>query len=120
MALNLIVLGKRIKQFRKRRGLSQADLAATINRATTYISYIETGQRCMSLDTFVDIANALDASADELLKDNLEKTLVVANHDFAELLTDSSVLERKAMLVAASTAKAFIRENRGAMRSSRL
>ena len=30
MALNLIDLGRRIKQFRKRRGLSQAELAAKV------------------------------------------------------------------------------------------
>lgn len=120
MALNLIVLGKRIKQLRKKRNLSQADLAGQINRATTYISYIESGQRCMSLETFVEVANALYVSADELLKDNLENTIVVSNHEFATLLADSSILERKAMLLAASTAKKFIRENRGAMRSGRL
>ena len=119
MALNLIILGKQIKQFRKRRGMTQADLAGQINRATTYISYIESGQRCMSLETFVEIANALYVSADELLKDNLDNTLMVSNHDFAELLTDCTVLERKAMLLAASTAKKFVRENRGAMRSGR-
>ena len=120
MALNLIILGKRIKQLRKKRNLSQADLAGKINRATTYISYIESGQRCMSLETFVEIANALYVSADELLKDNLDNTLVVSNHEFADLLTDSTVLERKAMFLAASTAKQFIRENRGAMRAGRL
>ena len=96
MALNLIDLGKRIKQFRKRRGLSQAELAGQIYCASTYISYIESGQRCM------------------------EKTIVVTNHEFAELLNDSSAIERKAMYVAASTAKQFIRENRGALRSKRL
>ena len=68
---------------------------------------------------FIEIANALYVSADELLKDNLDNTLVVSNHDFAELLTDCTVLERKAMLLAASTAKEFVRENRGAMRSGR-
>ena len=119
MALNLIILGKQIRQFRKRRGLTQADLAGQIDRATTYISYIESGQRCMSLETFIEIANALNVSADELLKDNLNNTLVVSNHDFAALLTDSSAIERKAMLLAAATAKEFLRENRGALRTGR-
>ncbi len=120
MTLNLILLGKRIRQFRKKRGLSQSDLASQIQHATTYISYIESGQRCMSLETFVNLANALHVSADELLIDNLERTLVVSNHEFAELLTDSTALERKAMYTAASTAKIFIRENRGALRTERL
>ena len=120
MALNLIDLGRRIKQFRKRRGLSQAELAGQINCAPTYISYIESGQRCMSLDTLVEIANALHVSADEMLQGSLEKTIVVTNHEFAELLNDSSVIERKAMFVAASTAKQFIRDNRGALRSKHL
>ena len=120
MTLNLILHGKRIRQFRKKRGLSQSDLASQIKHATTYISYIETGQRCMSLETFVEIANALHVSADELLRDNIERTLVVSNHEFAELLVDSTVVEQKAMYVAAATAKCFLRENRGALRSERL
>ena len=43
------------------------------------------------------------------MKDNLGKTLVVSNHDIAELLTDGPTLERRAMLAAASKAKAFVR-----------
>lgn len=119
MALNLIDLGKRIKQFRKKRGLSQAELAGQIYCASTYISYIESGQRCMSLETLVAIANTLHVSADEMLQDSLEKSIAVTNHEFAELLNDSSAIERKAMYVAATTAKSFLRENRGAIRADR-
>lgn len=116
MAIDTIALGYRIRQIRKRRGISQMELADLIDVATTYISYIESGQRCMSLDVFIRISNALHVSADELLKDSLENTLIVENHDFAKLLVDSTDFERKAMFQAAATAKKLIRDNREVFR----
>ena len=66
MNLDYKAIGKRIKEMRKRRKLSQAELAEVIEKSTSYISYIEAGQKCMSLDTFVEIANALAVSTDLL------------------------------------------------------
>ena len=57
-------IGKRIKAARKQRGISQQALAEIIACTPSYISYIETGVRSMSLDTFILIANALDISSD--------------------------------------------------------
>lgn len=112
MSINIVALGERIRQIRKRRGITQMELASLVDCATTYISYIEGGQRCVSLEIFVRIANALHVSADELLKDSLENTLVVTNHDFAKLLTDSTEYERRAMYKAAEAAKKLIREGK--------
>ena len=85
MALNFVQIGKHIGEIRKRRGLSQQKLSEIIDKSPTYVSYIESGLKCMSLDTFVSIANALHVSADELLKDNIENTIKVANHEFLEV-----------------------------------
>ena len=61
MALNFVQIGKHIGEIRKRRGLSQQKLSEIIDKSPTYVSYIESGLKCMSLDTFVSIANALHA-----------------------------------------------------------
>ncbi len=80
MALNYYSLGKRIRFYRKQRGLSQMALAEAVDCAPTFISYIENGQKHMSLNTMVLIANALHVSADELLVDSLENNVVAVNH----------------------------------------
>ena len=58
MAINFVQIGKHIGEIRKRRGLSQQKLSEIIDKSPTYVSYIEGGLKCMSLDTFVSIANA--------------------------------------------------------------
>lgn len=61
-------IGKKIRQTRESRGITQEDLAleAGLNRA--YIGYIERGERNPSTDTLVKIAKALKVSLNELFK----------------------------------------------------
>lgn len=119
MALNYLQIGARIRKIRKKKGYSQAELSEMIDRSPTYISYIENGIKCMSLETFVLIANALNTTADEILIDNLENTIKVSNHEFVELLADSSEYERRLMLQTLSALKMSIRENRPYIHSYR-
>ena len=62
------------------------------------------------------IANALNATADELLSDNLTNTVIVSNHEFASLLTDCSDFEKKVMYDLAVAAKASLRKNQASSR----
>lgn len=112
MAINFVQIGRHIGRIRKHRGLSQQRLAERINKSPTYVSYIESGLKCMSLDTFVSIANALQVSADELLKDSLENTVKVSNHEFASVIADCSEYEKRILLAIVKTAKESMRENR--------
>ena len=119
MALNYILIGQKIKAIRKRKGLSQMKLSELIDRSPTYISYIESGIKSMSLDTFVLLANALNVTADELLMDSLENTIKVSNHEFAALLINCSDYERRVLLDITATAKKSLRENLCYIRSRR-
>ena len=65
----------------------------------------------MSLDTFVAVANALQVSADELLKDSIENTIVVSNHEFAALISDCSEYEKRVLLAMVTSAKEALRDN---------
>ncbi len=112
MAINYAALGGRIKGFRKKRGLSQSILSERIDISPSYLSYIETGYKGFSLETLVRLANSLNVSADELLVDSLENTLVVSNHEFAALLSDCTEYERRILLEIAQTTKAALRKNR--------
>ena len=119
MALNYISIGNKIKTVRKRKGLSQLKLSELIDRSPTYVSYIESGIKSMSLDTFVLLANALNITADDLLRDNLENTIKVSNHEFSTLLSDCNEYERRVLLDITAVTKKSIRENSCYMRSRR-
>lgn len=111
MALNFVQVGKHVGEVRKHRGISQQRLSEIIGKSPAYISYIEGGIKCMSLDTFASIANALQVSADELLKDSIENTVVISNHEFATVLADCSEYEKRVLFTVMTSAKEALREN---------
>lgn len=112
MKVNYVAIGERIRAIRKKRGIPQSVLAEKIEISPTFISYIEGGRKIMSLETFLMIANSLNASADELLADNLENTVKVSNHEFADLLADCTEYEKRVMFDVAFTTKQSMRNNR--------
>ncbi len=106
------VLGLKLKAIRQKRGFTQAQLAELVDCSNTYICLLEKGAKCMSLDMFVFVANALNVSADELLQDLLENTISVSSHEFAELVSDCSTYEKRILLDLMSSAKKTLRDNR--------
>lgn len=54
------LLGARIKELRKKRGLTQDQLAERVDLATRYISLIEVGRSSPSLDTLENIAGVFE------------------------------------------------------------
>jgi len=66
-------IGKRLKMYREMQELNQAQFAEKVNLSNDYISKIECGKRLPTLLTFVSILNALNASADVILFDVLDK-----------------------------------------------
>lgn len=116
MNLDGKAIGRKVKMARKRRGLTQQDLAERVDCSPTYVSYIESGLKSMGLGTFVLIANSLNVSADELLADVLENTIRVSNHSFAGLLADCTEYERRILQDILSSAKDSLRTNRDYLR----
>lgn len=112
MSINYIALGKRIREARKKRGLTQLDLSERTHCSSSYLSYIENGIKCISLELLVDVANELNMSADMLLFDCLVNTVTASNHAFADILNDCSEYEKMVLLETATALKASLRENR--------
>ena len=110
MALNYILLGKRIKTIRKQRGLSQAKLSEMIDKTPTYVSYIEGGVKSPSLDTLVLIANALEVTTDMLLAESLNDYLIVDIKEYDALFHDCSPFERRVIIESANALKKAMRE----------
>lgn len=67
MQLDYELIGERIQRYRKKHRMTQAQLAECVGLSDVYIRYIEKAKRTATLDTFVNIANALDCSMDDLL-----------------------------------------------------
>ena len=80
--MNQIALGKRIRSERQARGLTQEQLAEKANLSTTYIGFIERGERTMTLNTLTTIANELHVSVDYLLQDIVPLDPCPAGDDF--------------------------------------
>ena len=61
-------LGKNMKRIRAKKKMSQGDIARALEVDRGYISNIENGKKNPTLATIKKLADALDVSADELLK----------------------------------------------------
>lgn len=59
-------IGRRIKEIRKSRGLSQEKLSEMVDIAQNTLSYIETGDNFFTADTLEKIISALEIEPDEL------------------------------------------------------
>ena len=64
-------LGKRIRESRIKKGYTQQDLADRADIGAVYISEIERGIKMPSLNIFIKIIDALDVSADYILRDEI-------------------------------------------------
>jgi transcriptional regulator with XRE-family HTH domain len=60
------MFGKRVRQLRKKRGLTQEELAARAHLHTNYVSLIERGHRVVSLNTIMALAKALKVKPAQL------------------------------------------------------
>lgn len=62
-------IGLKIAYYRKRRGLTQEQLAEQIGKSAAYVGHVEAPniRKAVSLDTLFDIAKALDIPAHKFL-----------------------------------------------------
>lgn len=65
------LLGKRIRDERLMQRLTLENVAEKIDKSINFIGQIERGEGKPSLETLVDIANALGVTVDHLLSDNI-------------------------------------------------
>ena len=88
-------IGSRIRTIRMERGITQAQLAEAVGVGVTHISHIETGNGIPSLQTFLDVVNALNCSADELLCVEVERARPIYETWLNDQLADCSQQELK-------------------------
>ena len=81
-------IGARIRNARIEQKMSQADLAAKANISLPHISSIELGKTKMLLSTFIRVIEALQISADSVLRANVPAVTSMYASEIAELFED--------------------------------
>ena len=89
------LIGLRIKEIRKRRGITQAQLAEMTDLSVPYVSYIENGKKKISLETLIRTCNALEVTLDDLLAGTQTSNRMDYQTDIGLLLRDCSTEERR-------------------------
>lgn len=102
-------LGSRIRAVRLEKKITQEKLAEAAGVGVTHISHIETGNSIPSLQTLVDIINALDCSADDLLCMEVRQARPLLNNWLGELTEDCSDAEIKLIADTVVSLKASMR-----------
>ena len=91
-------IGSRIRQARKNKQLSQAELAELMNVSTPYVSDIENGKTNFSIESFIRLTEALQTSSDWLLQTNIPEVTTIQSNEINELLSDCTSSETQMLI----------------------
>lgn len=111
MLISYELIGKRIKKRRMFLGLSQLDLSVDADVSAAYLCSVERGNKQVSLEMLIRIANALDTTPDVLLADCLHYHIGASSVELTRLLADCSLYESRVILDAVVGIKKAIRAN---------
>lgn len=104
-------IGRRIKETRRQKRVTQAYLAEQIEMSPTYISHIETGKKHVSLGALMKISKALGTTECLFLCGNQAHDSGEWQSDFAKLTQDCTNQERKIVYDIMVAAKNSLRNN---------
>ena len=105
-------IGKRIQKIRKQQGISQATLAERVNISTPYLSDIENGKVSYGITILMDITEALQISADWLLRSNTPMTNSIQIEEVNNILSDCTPDEAESLLHLLAETKKALRRNK--------
>lgn len=84
--INLLEIGKRITERRKKLGMTQEMLAEKGDLTPQFVSYAESGKRAMRPENVIKLAKALEVSADYLLTGDIaDKDLLILSDKMRKL-----------------------------------
>lgn len=98
-------IGQQIRKLRKAHGFSQEELAEKVDISVTHMSHIETGNTKLSLPVFLDIAQVLEVSTDELLGESGYESSSKALSEISAVLECCSAKEAKVIAEIVKSAK---------------
>ena len=112
MEIDYKLLGERIQEVRKTRNIKQYGLAESVGLSGPFMSQVENGKKQLSLESFMQIADALDVTADTLLVGNQKEARTEYQSEISEILTDCNLYEKKIIYGVASETKRLLKDNR--------
>lgn len=111
MVINYFDIGRRIRDARVSKNITQEKLAEMADLSIAHVSHIETGNTKLSLPAIVNIANALTVSLDALLCDNLTQSTDVYSNEITQLVEDCNEKELRIIAEIVKATKAALRKN---------
>ena len=112
MIVDYELIGRRIREKRKEAHLSQEKLAELSNLSSVFISNIENNTKKPSLESLLQISDALGINIDELLTGNHIHDTSDYQTDIDALISDCSVTERRFIYELLQASKLIIRSNK--------
>lgn len=73
-----LAVGMKIRQLRKDKGMSIAELSEQVDKSVSHMNMVELGHHKLSLDMLYDLMNVLDVDANSILDITKEKQSVVS------------------------------------------
>lgn len=95
MAVDFSIIGKRIKQVRKKKGLTQDQLSEKMGVSIAYLSKVETGKIHINLERLSQICNLLEVTEGEILNGVASHSERYLSSEFNELLRKCSPQKQK-------------------------
>ena len=96
------IIGKNIAGLRKKKGLTQQELAERVNYSDKSISKWELGYAAPSIDILIDIASFFGVTVDYLLKEQSEESIADTINSEEKKEDEARVSANKAVLLAMS------------------
>lgn len=91
-----IEFGKRLRKHRKDRKLTLDQMAELVELSPNYLGDIERGKKFPGTETLIQIVNVLDISADELLKDSVNKADYIIDDELHRMMAQLSPKKKAA------------------------
>ncbi len=110
--LDYSIIGKRLKELRLKKKLTQTQLAEKADVEPAYISHIERNEAMVSLPTLVKLVNALDTTLDYVVYTNLNNSSHISVGMINELLADCTSEEISILTDILKSIKGAIRSKK--------
>lgn len=92
------LLGMKIRLFRRKRGMTQEQLAERVDLSASFIGHVERGTRVSSLETLMKLCHVLQVTPNDLLQE--EKLLTELTLPEQISLSPRELLQAMALLLA--------------------
>lgn len=93
--MDKVELGMKLREARNKAGFTQEQLAEKADIGVMYLGEIERGVKMPSMKIFIKLIEALDVSADYILRDELPSGKAFVLDEITEKLADLTPKQRK-------------------------